>query len=69
MESMASDGSWVLMPATTFTGGPATAPTHPMEDLLIEHPTMSVYQQPGSSDQGQEQDNRYNTVHPISLAS
>ena len=45
---MCSDGSWVVTPAPTFrvTGNHSTTDaTHPLENLLIEHPTMSVYGQ------------------------
>ena len=48
-ESVCSDGSWVVAPAPTFrvTGGTNSVSTtgHPLENLLIEHPTMSVYGQ------------------------
>lgn len=47
VDSQCSDGSWVVTPSLTFTGGNApAAAAHPLEDLLIEHPTMSVYEHP-----------------------
>ena len=48
-ESVCSDGSWIIAPAPTFraaTGGGSETLTeagHSLENLLIEHPTMSVY--------------------------
>ena len=57
---MCSDGSWVVTPAPTFrvTGNHSTTDaTHPLENLLIEHPTMSVYGQVpdrGERDAGNE---------------
>lgn len=59
-ESVCSDGSWVITPAPTFrvTGNNTTSDTtHPLENLLIEHPTMSVYGQVpegGEGDSGNE---------------
>ena len=45
-ESVCSDGSWIITPAPTFrVTGSQAAPDHPLENLLIEHPTMSVYGQ------------------------
>ncbi|KAE8293556.1 Tumor protein p53-inducible nuclear protein 2 Diabetes and obesity-regulated protein [Larimichthys crocea] len=37
------DESWFVTPPPCFTAEGATAETSPMEDLLIEHPSMSVY--------------------------
>ena len=47
MESICSDGSWVITPAPTFreTSSQSCEVFDPLEDLLIEHPTMSVYHQ------------------------
>lgn len=43
-ESVCSDGSWIITPAPHFQGlGQSCEVSHPLEDLLIEHPTMSVY--------------------------
>ena len=45
-ESICSDSSWVITPAPAFQGSSLVPPidsSHPLEDLLIEHPTMSVY--------------------------
>ena len=59
VDSLCSDESWVVTPSLTFTGAntPAAA-TGPMEDLLIEHPAMSVYGGPSPhSDHGDEVDN------------
>jgi len=57
-ESVTSDGSWVITPAPTFrgpkSGQPACDVFHPLEDLLIEHPTMSVYHQVKSSNSNVE---------------
>lgn len=47
-ESVCSDASWVVAPAPRFRGSPETNESkqnHPLENLLIEHPTMSVYGQ------------------------
>ena len=39
-----SESSWVITPAPTFRESSQSNDIfHPMEDLLIEHPTMSVY--------------------------
>lgn len=57
-ESVTSDGSWVITPAPTFRGPKSGQPVcdvfHPLEDLLIEHPTMSVYHQVKSSNSNVE---------------
>lgn len=47
IESICSDGSWVIAPAPTFRESPSQSCEvfNPLEDLLIEHPTMSVYHQ------------------------
>lgn len=37
------DESWFVTPPACFTAEGATAEASPMEDLLIEHPSMSVY--------------------------
>lgn len=37
------DESWFVTPPPCFTAEGAPAETSPMEDLLIEHPSMSVY--------------------------
>ncbi|XP_056130561.1 tumor protein p53-inducible nuclear protein 2 isoform X2 [Lampris incognitus] len=37
------DESWFVTPPPCFTAEGATAEASPMEDLLIEHPSMSVY--------------------------
>ncbi|XP_060793149.1 tumor protein p53-inducible nuclear protein 2 isoform X2 [Neoarius graeffei] len=37
------DESWFITPPPCFTAEGAPAETSPMEDLLIEHPSMSVY--------------------------
>ena len=45
-ESVCSDSSWVITPAPAFqcsSLAPPSESSHPLEDLLIEHPTMSVY--------------------------
>ncbi|KAG7265052.1 hypothetical protein CRUP_020179 [Coryphaenoides rupestris] len=42
------DESWFVTPPPCFTAEGATAEASPMEDLLIEHPSMSVYVSPGS---------------------
>ncbi|KAM4610288.1 uncharacterized protein tp53inp2b isoform 2-T2 [Polymixia lowei] len=42
------DESWFVTPPPCFTAEGATAETSPMEDLLIEHPSMSVYVSPNS---------------------
>lgn len=40
----ALEESWYVMPPACFTrAGPVTVETSPLEDLLIEHPSMSVY--------------------------
>ena len=47
-ESVCSDASWVVAPAPRFRGSPETDAgnqNHPLENLLIEHPAMSVYGQ------------------------
>ncbi|XP_046895791.1 uncharacterized protein LOC124480480 isoform X1 [Hypomesus transpacificus] len=42
------DESWFVTPPPCFTAEGATAETSPMEDLLIEHPSMSVYVSTGN---------------------
>lgn len=42
-ESVCSDGSWIITPAPTFRVTTTNSTAHPLENLLIEHPTMSVY--------------------------
>lgn len=38
------DGSWYITPPSCFTAGPPShVQTSPLENLLIEHPSMSVY--------------------------
>ncbi|XP_048838645.1 tumor protein p53-inducible nuclear protein 2 isoform X2 [Brienomyrus brachyistius] len=37
------DESWFVTPPACFTAEGATAESSPIEDLLIEHPSMSVY--------------------------
>lgn len=64
LESACSDGSWTITPAPTFrvTGNHTDADTaHPLENLLIEHPTMSVYGQvpeEGEGTRDEEEDDR-----------
>ncbi|XP_023654615.2 tumor protein p53-inducible nuclear protein 2 isoform X1 [Paramormyrops kingsleyae] len=41
--SCCMDESWFVTPPACFTAEGATAESSPMEDLLIEHPSMSVY--------------------------
>ncbi|XP_051517509.1 tumor protein p53-inducible nuclear protein 2-like isoform X2 [Myxocyprinus asiaticus] len=41
------DESWFVTPPPCFTAEGATAEASPLEDLLIEHPSMSVYVSPG----------------------
>ena len=56
---MCSDGSWIVTPAPTFrvTGDRVqTDAAHPLENLLIEHPTMSVYGQ--VHEEGEENGNK-----------
>lgn len=45
--SCSMDESWFVTPPPCFTAEGATAEASPMEDLLIEHPSMSVYVSPG----------------------
>lgn len=43
------DESWYVTPPACFTqAGPVHVETSPLEDLLIEHPSMSVYRSAGS---------------------
>lgn len=49
-QSVLSDGSWVITPAVTFGGTEPCEAADPLEDLLIEHPTMSVYHSACSHD-------------------
>ena len=45
-ESVCSDGSWIITPAPTFRATASETVTETgrsLENLLIEHPTMSVY--------------------------
>ncbi|KAK2851507.1 hypothetical protein Q5P01_007783 [Channa striata] len=42
------DESWFVTPPPCFTAEGATAEASPMEDLLIEHPSMSVYVLPSN---------------------
>ncbi|KAL1021603.1 hypothetical protein UPYG_G00015440 [Umbra pygmaea] len=42
------DESWFVTPPPCFNAEGATAETSPMEDLLIEHPSMSVYVSPSN---------------------
>ncbi|TRY93995.1 hypothetical protein DNTS_032817 [Danionella cerebrum] len=48
------DESWFVTPPPCFTAEGATAEASPMEDLLIEHPSMSVYVSPGTMPAGEE---------------
>ncbi|XP_030623279.1 tumor protein p53-inducible nuclear protein 2 isoform X2 [Chanos chanos] len=48
LERCSMDESWFITPPPCFTAEGATAETSPMEDLLIEHPSMSVYVSPGN---------------------
>ena len=41
------DGSWLVTPPACFTAGISKMETSSMENLLIEHPSMSVYQHRG----------------------
>uniref|UniRef100_A0A8C7XX45 Tumor protein p53-inducible nuclear protein 2 n=1 Tax=Oryzias sinensis TaxID=183150 RepID=A0A8C7XX45_9TELE len=43
------DESWFVTPPPCFTAEGATAEASPMEDLLIEHPSMSVYVSPNNT--------------------
>ena len=44
IESISSEGSWIITPAAPFRPSSHSHEIfHPLEDLLIEHPTMSVY--------------------------
>lgn len=46
----ALDESWYVTPPACFTrAGPVNVETSPLEDLLIEHPSMSVYRTTASS--------------------
>lgn len=58
MDSVCSEESWIVTPAATFSGSnlPNFETFHSMEDLLIEHPAMSVYQ-PHHSDDSDEPKN------------
>ncbi|KAG9332594.1 hypothetical protein JZ751_014692 [Albula glossodonta] len=47
-ERCCMDESWFVTPPPCFTAEGATAETSPMEDLLIEHPSMSVYVSPSN---------------------
>ncbi|KAM9342150.1 uncharacterized protein tp53inp2b isoform 2-T3 [Pholidichthys leucotaenia] len=42
------DESWIVTPPPCFTAEGAPAEASPMEDLLIEHPSMSVYAFPNN---------------------
>ncbi|KAJ8016309.1 hypothetical protein DPEC_G00005860 [Dallia pectoralis] len=42
------DESWFVTPPPCFNAEGAAAETSPMEDLLIEHPSMSVYVSPSN---------------------
>ena len=59
-DSVCSDGSWIITPAPTFqgpkSGQSVSEAFHPLEDLLIEHPTMSVYHHVTSGDVGSEEE-------------
>ncbi|KAJ8408052.1 hypothetical protein AAFF_G00262800 [Aldrovandia affinis] len=48
LERGCMDESWFVTPPPCFTAEGATAETSPMEDLLIEHPSMSVYVSPST---------------------
>ncbi|XP_028850744.1 tumor protein p53-inducible nuclear protein 2 isoform X1 [Denticeps clupeoides] len=48
LEHCSMEESWFVTPPPCFTAEGATAETSPMEDLLIEHPSMSVYVSPGN---------------------
>ena len=58
-ESVCSDSSWIITPGPTFRGTGqqvSTEVSHPLENLLIEHPTMSVYGQvPGEGNGNREE--------------
>ncbi|XP_076133210.1 uncharacterized protein tp53inp2b isoform X2 [Alosa pseudoharengus] len=48
LERCGMDESWFVTPPPCFTAEGAAAEASPMEDLLIEHPSMSVYVSPGN---------------------
>ncbi|XP_066527184.1 tumor protein p53-inducible nuclear protein 2 isoform X2 [Hoplias malabaricus] len=48
LERGSMDESWFVTPPPCFTAEGAAAEASPMEDLLIEHPSMSVYVSPGN---------------------
>lgn len=58
-ESVCSDSSWIITPGPTFRGTGqqvSTEVSHPLENLLIEHPTMSIYGQvPGEGNENREE--------------
>ena len=64
MDSVCSDESWVITPAPTFKCSTNSAQQpdetlHPLEDLLMEHPTMSIYRQSSiKEDESEENMNR-----------
>lgn len=55
LDSVCSDCSWVITPAPTFRRSSGHAhhseTSHSLEDLLIEHPTMSVYRQNSTNEE------------------
>ena len=88
LDSVCSDSSWVITPGPTFQQSsdptqPSIGDTHSLEDLLIEHPTMSVYRQNStnemdSTNREEEQDRaeqdmadqaneQQNRIHQIAL--
>lgn len=66
LDSVCSDGSWILTPAPTFKHSAGSAPPdetlHPLEDLLIEHPTMSFYHQNSINEESNESEIRETEV-------
>lgn len=53
--SEASEQSWIVEPSPRFKpSNTPVLPHHSLEDLLIEHPTMSIYRTNSSNDQDEE---------------
>ena len=58
MDSQCSDSSWIITPAPTFRCSAGQShmneEIHSLEDLLIEHPAMSVYRQNSQNDENED---------------
>jgi hypothetical protein len=64
-QSNASESSWIVTPPGCFAGPVWEEPErNELEDLLIEHPSMSVYNTPSSETHAMDDEMNLATVQP-----